>query len=424
MHSLRVRLFFLFCLLAIPACAQKYAVKTIAFTGYPSASNADLLATTGLQPSASVSAADLQDAARKLNATGLFNHIAYKFDGTVLSFQLEPASGLVPAQFDNFVWLDAAELDKQLRAKVPLYKGKVIAGSGLEQSLTDALTAIAAEQHLTATVSAVPVVDLKTGVATADQFKISSPAVTVSQLTIDGASTVAADKLAPVIKAAAGEDYSLSVTPGELTTAVLKVYRDTGFLDARVTDVGHDAPALTADRISVPVKVTVAEGGQYHIGKLTLAGSVLMTQEEFSKRAMIKSGDVASEEQLRRTLLLVSGPYRSKGYLRAKISAVPSLNATTHVADFTIDVTPGDQYLMGKIELVNVSDAQRAKFLSVWTMKAGSPYDTSYPPSFLVKNAASLHELDGYSATYKQYEHEDTHIVDLAVTFLKGGQLH
>ena len=423
MHLLRFRLLIALCLITLPVCAQEFVVKTITFTGYAAASDVDLLTATGLRQSASVSGADLQAAAQKLNATGLFNHVGYKFDGQGLSFRLEPATDLVPASFDNFVWLDANSLDKQVRAKVPLYKGRLIAGSGLEQSVIDALTAIAGEQHLTATVVALPSVNLKTGVTTGDQFRLSSPAVTVSRLTIDGASAAETDKLGPVIKAAVGEDYSFSVTPVELTTAITKIYHDQGFLDVRVTDMGHDAPILTADRVSVPVRLAVVEGSQYHLGKLTLAGSVLMTQDEFSKSATMRLGDIASEEQLRRTLLLVSGPYHSKGYLRARINAVPALNQTTHVADYTIDVAPGEQYLMGKLELANLLEAQRARFLAVWMMKAGNPYDTSYPPSFLVKNAASLHDLDGYSASYKQYEHEDTHIVDLTVTFLKDGRL-
>jgi hypothetical protein len=55
-------------------------------------------------------------------------------------------------------------------------------------------------------------------------------------------------------------------------------------------------------------------------------------------------------------------------------------------------------------------------------MVAGSPYDVSYPALFLQKNK-QLHALDGYSASYKQYEHEDSHVVDLVVTFRKGGPL-
>jgi hypothetical protein len=36
---------------------------------------------------------------------------------------------------------------------------------------------------------------------------------------------------------------------------------------------------------------------------------------------------------------------------------------------------------------------------------AGGVYDATYAPVFLNKNAKTLHALDGWSASYKQYEH-------------------
>ena len=53
-------------------------------------------------------------------------------------------------------------------------------------------------------------------------------------------------------------------------------------------------------------------------------------------------------------------------------------------------------------------------------MNPGDVFDATYPPGFLKQNAAKLHSLDDFSATYKQAEHEDTHAVDLAITLRKG----
>jgi outer membrane protein insertion porin family len=419
MQSSRIRLLVCICLLVLPAYAQKFAPMTITFAGYADATQSDLLAASGLKASALVGAADLQAATQKLDDTGLFRHITYKYDGQTLSFQLEPAPGLVPANFDNFAWMDAAAIDRELHAKLPLYKGKVIAGSGLEKQMIDALTAMAADQHLAASVAVLPI--MNGSQLLAEQFRLASPPVAISQLIFQGASPDQQATLAAVAKEAVGEDYSLSVTPDELTTAIETVYHNQGYLDAKVTAIGNDAPVIAPDKVSVPMKATIVEGGQYRLGKLTLDGSVLMSQEEFSKRALLKPGDIANQELLRRTLQIPGAPYRTKGYLRAKIGATPTLDPTTHVVDYAIHVQPGDQFHMGKVELANLSDPQRAKFLSVWKMQPGDPYDVSYPSSFLVKNAASLHDLDGYSASYKQYEHEDTHIVDLVVSFKRTG---
>lgn len=423
MHSLRLPFLVLFCLVTLPGSAQKFTPKTITFTGYPDASQADLLTASGLKPSTPLSPEDLQAAAQKLNDTGLFAKVNYKYDGQQLTYEIEPSTSLLPVRFDNFVWLNTAEIDRLLRAKLPLYKGRVAAGSGLEQQVTDQLTALAAEQHLSASIVVVPVINETTRQTTAERFQIASPPVTVSELTLDGASAQEQAKLDVVAKAAVGEAFSLSVTPGELMTAIANVYHNDGYLDAKVTAVSNQQPTFSASRISVPVTATIVEGAQYRIGKLTLDGSVLMSPEEFQKRALLKSGDLADQELLRKTLQLVAGPYVTRGYLRAKIAAVPKQDESAHIVDYVIHVEPGDQYHMGKVQLLNITDAQRSKFLAAWKMNAGDAYDASYPSSFLVKNHAALRELDGYSAGYKQYEHEDTHIVDLVVSFQHGGAL-
>jgi outer membrane protein insertion porin family len=409
---------------SIPALCQTYAIKSVTFSGYTASSQQELLAASGLNLAKPVSAADLQAAAQKLNDSGMFAHITYKFDGQTLAFQVEPQPGAVPARFDNFPWLDLKQIDGQLSAKLPLYKGQVIVGSGLERQVVDALTAIAAEQHLAASIVVTPQVELGSGRTTGDEFRMASPPVVISEVKLEGVAPGHEAPLEPVIKAAVDQEYSHATTPETLSTAIVNVYRNQGFLEAEVTLVGNDPPTVTPEKVSVPVKVTIAEGDQCRIGKFVLAGTVLTTQEEFSKHTLLKRGDIANQELLRRTLQSLSGPYRNQGYIRAKIGAVPTLDPAAHTVDYAINVTPGDQFHLGKLELAQASDEQRAKFMTVWKLKTGDPYDSSYVSSFLVKNRDLLHDFDGYSASYKQYEHEDTHVVDLVVTLQHGGSLH
>ena len=79
---------------------------------------------------------------------------------------------------------------------------------------------------------------------------------------------------------------------------------------------------------------------------------------------------------------------------------------------------------MGTLQVKDLDPEKTALFLNVWTLGAGAPYDASYVGQVLNRNAKDIHALDGYSASYKQYEHEDTRIVDLVVTFVKGGTLN
>jgi hypothetical protein len=57
-------------------------------------------------------------------------------------------------------------------------------------------------------------------------------------------------------------------------------------------------------------------------------------------------------------------------------------------------------------------------------LNQGDAYDATYPPTFLNRNKNNLHQLDAWSAAYKQYENEDTHVVDLVITFRQGGPLN
>ena len=55
-------------------------------------------------------------------------------------------------------------------------------------------------------------------------------------------------------------------------------------------------------------------------------------------------------------------------------------------------------------------------------MNPGDPYDVTYLESFLLKNTA-IQSLRGLSAKYKAISDPNTHLVDLTVTFVKGGTL-
>lgn len=70
------------------------------------------------------------------------------------------------------------------------------------------------------------------------------------------------------------------------------------------------------------------------------------------------------------------------------------------------------------------ASAQKAQVLQYWPLKQGDVYDAVQVPQFLLKYKTQLHTLDGWSASYKQFEHEDTHVVDLVVTFKQGGRLN
>jgi outer membrane protein assembly factor BamA len=408
--------------------AQKFIVKKIVFAGYPAAADTELLAAAGLQAGTPLGQPEIQAAAQKLSDTGLFSDVHFAFDGSELKFTLTKADGAAPVHFTNFPWWDEKTLTAAVAARVPLFHGAVIPESGLQQQVTAALTALVAEKGVQATILSQPHTD-PSGKTVGVAFQIDSPAVQIAEVTFAGASAGLADPVGAIEKAAAGQEFN-EATEATLDTALRAVYHRQGYLDVAMTKFAHGEPQFADGKVRVPVSATIVEGAQYRLAGLTLSGDVLMTQEEFAKRAKIHVGDVVNEDLLRATLAEIAAPYKARGYLRANIKANPtfdraaSFDHPAHTVSYAIDVTPGPVYHMGKLTLVNLDDEKKAQVLKYWPMKEGDAYDATAAPGFLNRNRSNLHALDGWSASYKQYEHEDTHVVDLVITFRPGGPLN
>jgi outer membrane protein assembly factor BamA len=433
-RSLRFVLPLFWCLLFSPALpAQKFVVSKITFLGYPVARDAELLAAAGLQPGMSLSQLEIQAATQKLADTGLFSDVRFAFDGSELKFTLKPADGAEPVLFANFPWWDDKTLTAAVAARVPLFHGSVIPESGQQQQVTAALTALVAEKGVQATITAQKHSDAS-GKTLGVEFQIDSPPVQIGEVKFAGVGAALvdpaqADPLGAIQKAAVGQEFN-EATEATLETALRAIYHRQGYLDVAMKNFAHGEPQFADGKVRVPVSATIVEGPQYRLAGLTLSGDVLMTQEEFAKRAKLHAGDVANEDLLRATLAEVAGPYKAKGYLRASIEAHATFDRGAHfdrpanTVSYSIDVTPGPVYHMGKLTLLNLDNEKKAQVLRYWPMHEGDVYDATFPPSFLNRNKSTLRTLDGWSASYKQYEHEDTHVVDLVITFRPGGPLN
>jgi outer membrane protein insertion porin family len=411
--------------LAISAAeAQPYQPKTITFAGYKDATSDELSQVAGIHLGTPITQEDIRAAAEKLNATGLFSNVKFQADATGLHFDLTPAEILLPVSFENFPWWKDEEIVSQLHAHVPLFHGTLPPTSTMQQQVTDALVALLATKDVTATVETTQQEEVDTGKLAAIRFRILAPPITIGAVTFTGVSSGNSPDIEPIALASTGQDYSSLATPATLSQSIRNVYHNKGYLEETTASFSPKEPAVQSGRVVVPISMEISEGPLYRLGTITLAGDVLMSKEEFQKRSLLHTGDIAQEDKLRNTLYMVATPYRAKGYIRAHIAA----DATRHQAppatvDYTINVLPGDVFHMGKLTLEGFNDAQKAEFLESWTMNPGDIFDATYPPGFLKKNAAKLHSLDDFSATYKQSEHDDTHAVDLVVTVSKGGPL-
>ncbi len=416
----------LLCLLA-PALqlpAQSIILPKISFTGAPAYSQADLLAVSGLKPGATSTPAAIQAAAQRISDTGLFADIRFESTSAGLIFHLKPmpAENVLPAQFTNFIWWKPAELTAALHARVPLFIGAVPPDGTMQDQVIAALKALLAERKVTAEVVAMPSVPTGGGTPTAIAFTIDTPKVVVHSLTLAQTSPAMQPKLATAIKNLTAKPYIEADTSKSISDQIGDVYRNNGYLDIALTSLTHTDLQITPDAINLDLTATFTEGEPYRLTSLTWPGSEVMSAEVFNKFAKLKPEDTASQLALRESLAALSRAYFAKGFQDAKIQAPPIIDRTTHHVAYTVTVVPGPQYHLHTIKVIGLTDEQRKQFDAAWHMNPGDLYDTTYMTGFLTRRETPQ-ALLGMSATYRAVSDPDTHLVDLAITFVKGGNL-
>jgi len=406
------------------APAQTYVVEKIAFTG-SDLSQTELLGFTGLKPGGPVERDGMQAASDRLTGTGLFASVKFSFDGQTLTYELQPSPGVVPVQYDNFPWWDDKTLNTLVAARVPLFHGALYPGGAMREEVTAALVSLLASKDVRgATISTAPVSDAD-GTQTAIRYHIDTPPIVIASFHMEGYGGVWTQPLQAVERAAFGKKFDGPVRD-ELASQVRAVYGHLGFIDMQMTGLAWGRPLVVNGEVAVPVTASItSEGGQYHVSGIHLNGDLFMTPEQFAQRAALHPGDVANTELWTQVREMVQAPYRSHGYLNAKIDAEPALDRAQHMVDYTVTVTPGAQYHMGRLTLVNLDDRQKAELKPYWQLHAGDVFN----PEVIGKSigdyqrerAVELQSIQSRSGNipYSAKWTADvvTHVVDVVVTF-------
>ena len=408
-----------FAALARAAQAQTWSPSQISFTG-TDLSQAELLAFTGLKPGENVTRDQMQAAADKLTASGLFSSGQFTFDGQTLTFALTPSAAVVPVQYDNFPWWDDKTLNAAVAAKVPLFHGSLNPGSVMRDQVSTALESILAAKGVgSAAISTSPV-----GNASHDQvgilYHIDSPPVVLDSFRVYDYSGVWTRPIEEVEKGAAGQKFQGSIRD-KLAEDVRAVYGRLGFIDMKMTPPVWGHPHVAGGKILVPMTASItSEGVQYRIAALHLQGDLFMAEDQFLKRATLHPGDVADQDAWKQIREMVTAPYRTHGYLDAKIDETPTMDRANHTVDYAITVTPGPVYCMGKLTMVNLDQKQKAELMPYWLLHSGDPFN----PDLIPKSIADYHKLRaeplqsiraGFDAHWAA--NHDTHMVDVVLTF-------
>ena len=115
--------------------------------------------------------------------------------------------------------------------------------------------------------------------------------------------------------------------------SVREWYQDHGYIDVEVKEVRRERT-----KGKMTIVVVLAEGPQYHVGKLTIAGTKVTSAEKVRALLKMKEGSVYSPKQVREDSKKIADAYGSGGYVDLQVTpqGVPAGQTTIDVK-YTIE---------------------------------------------------------------------------------------
>jgi outer membrane protein insertion porin family len=387
----------------------------------------DLETAAGLHEGDRFKADDLTTAAQRLSDTGYFDTVSAGLGGGGSSvpviFVLKPFdhAQMLHAGFENFIWLTDAETAAAIHATVPLFHGYLPEGDSQADAIDSALMKALAAKGVTATVKHETVEPTLAHPERIVEFRVTNPAVTVSNVKLSGVSSDLIPYLQKSVNGTAHKEYNDGLSGEQTSTLILEPLLDAGYVEAGLSNTVLTPTTAADGDVGVVISAALNAGAVYRIGKIIFAGSALMTAEAFAASETLHPGDVASRKALMETLTPLDTAYRHKGYMDVIVSAIPTLEKAALTVDYSVSVKPGEPYRIHEVTADGLPPDARADYDRGFLLKAGDLYDPEYVRDFL-KNNTALVKLNGYSANFIAVADPVAHTVDLSITFYRVGR--
>ena len=157
--------------------------------------------------------------------------------------------------------------------------------------------------------------------------------------------------------------------------AVVKHYRNYGYLRARLANVEYTTSSNAEGRQKLHLKVTVEEGPRYKVRNVTFGPITAYTQQELEPGLSMLNGDIYSLQKVSDDVTMIRRYYGAKGYADADVR--PDINEAgvdadgMRLIDIRYDVTEGERYKVGRINVRGNTKTRQHVILRELPLKPG-----------------------------------------------------
>ena len=399
-----------------PSASKLLSIKV---TGSKRYTPDQIIAATGLQLGQTVSEDDFQQVSRRLGESGAFGNVAYAFqfssEGIKLDLQVTDSDQFVAARFENFVWLSDQELFEKLRARVPLFDGRLPVAGTLADQVSDALQALAIERQLQGRADYLRS-GPQDGPIEAFDFSLTGQAIRVRNFEFPGAGSAELSSLDAAAKKLSGQDYQRAIIRVQAEKNFLPVYLERGYLKAAFSDPQPKIVEDNSQETLVDVAFPVTPGRQYKLSELQLSGYKVFPAEQLRQLIRQQTGQPANAVQVDEDIEAIKKLYGTRGYMAARIQLTPEINDAESTVKYLFQFQEGGVFKMGDLDIRGLDSRTTERVAAAWKLRGGDTYDSGYPKQFLDANN-SLVPSDQWNVTVHESVEEKDRVVDVSLHF-------
>ncbi|MGA3294187.1 MAG: POTRA domain-containing protein [Candidatus Acidiferrales bacterium] len=355
-------------------------LAAIEVTGSSRFRSEQIAAATGLRAGADVTTDDLQKTANDLAQLGPFSKVEYRYASTDAGVRVEyqvTDAPEVPVWFDNFPWFTDEELNAAIKNSIPLFDGAAPEHGTLLDAMSSALGALLSTRGVNARVSHALVTAAVTG-QQVQQFHVEDTSVKIAAIEFGDALARSERGIQMRLSDLVGQPFSRTAIELFEFEQVRPVYLSHGFLRVR-----FGAPSARMSGGSVTVAAPVDPGPNFTWSGVTWKGNSAIGVLELGTLVPFREGDPADGTKIEGVWETVRKAYMRLGYLDISLNPTPQFDEAAHRAGYSVSVTEGPQYHMGKLVLTGLSIDGERRIRAAWKIPPGAVFDAGVYDEFL-----------------------------------------
>jgi len=125
-------------------------------------------------------------------------------------------------------------------------------------------------------------------------------------------------------------------------------YLDRGYLHFNIEST---QVSITPTKRDVYITINVSEGERYHVGKVQIAGNLVVPEAELRALLQVHDGQVFSRRDVAESSSKISERLGIDGYAFANVNAAPQIDEEKRIVDLTFFVDPGNRVYVRRINV-------------------------------------------------------------------------